>query len=69
MHRINQASINVFATRIAALGPSGRLQIVAEGVETEAQRQFLQDAGCDLFQGYLYAPALGAAAYQAAVLA
>ena len=52
---------------IIHMGRALRLQIVAEGVETEAQRQFLRDAGCDLFQGYLYAPALDAAAFGARV--
>ncbi len=28
--------------------------IVAEGVETEEQRQYLSNKGCDYFQGYLY---------------
>jgi diguanylate cyclase (GGDEF)-like protein len=34
------------------------LRVIAEGVETEPQRQFLQDEGCHEFQGWLYAPAL-----------
>jgi len=52
---------------IIHMGRALRLQIIAEGVETEAQRRFLQEAGCDLFQGYLYAPALDAAAFEARV--
>jgi diguanylate cyclase (GGDEF)-like protein len=40
------------------------MKVIAEGVETEAQRQFLQDAGCDEFQGYLYAPALDSLSFE-----
>lgn len=35
-----------------------KVRAVAEGVEQEAQREFLRAAGCDTFQGWLHAPAL-----------
>lgn len=34
------------------------LHVVAEGVETPAQRDFLRRHGCDVFQGWLYSKAL-----------
>jgi EAL domain-containing protein (putative c-di-GMP-specific phosphodiesterase class I) len=50
---------------IIDIGRALRLEIVAEGVENDAQRRFLQQAGCDLYQGFLYAPALDATAFEA----
>ncbi|GAB3185761.1 putative bifunctional diguanylate cyclase/phosphodiesterase [Hydrogenophaga aquatica] len=41
------------------------LHVVAEGVETPAQRDFLQRHGCDVFQGWLYSKALPADALAA----
>lgn len=46
------------ARAIVALGRSLGMRIVAEGIETKAQAEFLQDIWCDEGQGYLYAPPL-----------
>jgi EAL domain-containing protein (putative c-di-GMP-specific phosphodiesterase class I) len=42
-------------TGITSLGHSLGLRIVAEGVETEAERSCLEALGCDLAQGFLFA--------------
>jgi EAL domain-containing protein (putative c-di-GMP-specific phosphodiesterase class I) len=31
------------------------IQVIAEGVETPAERDMIADLGCDLLQGYLFA--------------
>jgi EAL domain-containing protein (putative c-di-GMP-specific phosphodiesterase class I) len=61
----NDAAI---ARTIVALGTSLGLQVTAEGVETEAQRVFLERNGCHAWQGYLLSPPLAVADYEALVL-
>ncbi len=47
----NDAAI---AEMVLAMARTLKLQVVAEGVETEAQWRFLQTKGCQYFQGYLF---------------
>jgi len=47
----NDAAI---ARTVLALGQSLGFSVVAEGVETAGQREFLLKNGCTLFQGYLF---------------
>jgi EAL domain-containing protein (putative c-di-GMP-specific phosphodiesterase class I) len=39
---------------IIAMGRTLHLDVIAEGVETASQREFLEGIGCDGFQGYLF---------------
>lgn len=43
---------------VISMGHALRIEVVAEGVETLAQKELLQHMGCDQFQGFLCAPGL-----------
>ena len=41
------------ARAVIALGSNLNMEILAEGVETQAQLDFLKEKGCDAYQGYI----------------
>ena len=60
----DQNDYEIVAT-IVALARSLRLNVVAEGVETQAQIEALEAIGCNALQGYAFSRPLSAAAIQA----
>ncbi len=61
----NDAAI---AGAVIQMAASLGLKVVAEGVETRAQRDFLAERGCDFLQGYWYAKPLDGPAFEEFVL-
>ena len=55
-----QANSGAIVSAIVGMCRAMGLDVVAEGVETEAQADFLRGSGCELAQGYLYARPLRA---------
>lgn len=53
------------AAAIIGMAHTLRLQVLAEGVETEEQLAFLREHGCDFYQGFLSSPAITAEAFAA----
>jgi diguanylate cyclase (GGDEF)-like protein/PAS domain S-box-containing protein len=60
----DQDSDRAIVTAVVQMGHALKLDIVAEGVETEVQRAFLAQVGCDQYQGFLCAPGLPAAEFE-----
>jgi len=54
------ASSSSIAEAIISMARSLGLRVVAEGVETRAQLEFLRNHRCDAFQGYLFSKPLTA---------
>jgi diguanylate cyclase (GGDEF)-like protein/PAS domain S-box-containing protein len=52
------------ATAVVRVGQGLGMTVVGEGVETEGQRKVLSELGCDVVQGFLYAPALAPVAFE-----
>lgn len=55
----NSEDGNLIVKGILALTKGLSLETVAEGVETQEQKDFLKENGCDILQGYLYSKPLG----------
>ncbi|HUJ86338.1 MAG TPA: EAL domain-containing protein [Burkholderiales bacterium] len=56
------------AEAIVGMANGLNLRVIAEGVETEPQAEFLRRCGCHEAQGYLYAAPLGAQGFEARYL-
>jgi EAL domain-containing protein (putative c-di-GMP-specific phosphodiesterase class I) len=50
----DDAAVGVIVQATIAMGQALGLEVVAEGVETRAQRDILVQKGCRRFQGYLF---------------
>ena len=50
---------------VIAMGQSMGMEVLAEGVETQQQLDFLRQHGCNAFQGYFYSRPLPAPAFEA----
>jgi diguanylate cyclase (GGDEF)-like protein/PAS domain S-box-containing protein len=55
----------MIATAVIAMGHSLNLRVVAEGVETEGQLDYLRQHDCDEIQGYFFSRPVPASAFEA----
>ena len=53
-HTTKELDDSAIITTIITMAKQLKLKVVAEGVETEAQFNFLNEEGCDFIQGYLF---------------
>jgi diguanylate cyclase (GGDEF)-like protein/PAS domain S-box-containing protein len=60
----HDASALAVATAVIRVGQILKMTVVAEGVETDAQRGVLKELGCDVLQGFLFAAALSPDAFE-----
>ncbi|SNS92797.1 PAS domain S-box-containing protein/diguanylate cyclase (GGDEF) domain-containing protein [Noviherbaspirillum humi] len=69
VQQMHMASHNMAITRaIIGLGHTLGLDVVAEGVEREAEASFLREAGCDELQGFYFGRPMAAADFPAWLL-
>ena len=64
---LTDANSQAIVRTVIAMAQSMGMTVIAEGVETEAQQQFLLSNGCMQFQGYLFSKPLPLASFTAFV--
>ena len=62
-----QHSDALIAQTIIGMARNMGMEVIAEGVETEAQRTFLQQHGCLLYQGYLFGKPMPIAKFEGSI--
>lgn len=59
----------IIARTIIAMAQNMNLQVIAEGVETEEQKMFLEQNGCTMFQGYFFGKPMPIADFEQQLIA
>jgi EAL domain-containing protein (putative c-di-GMP-specific phosphodiesterase class I) len=62
---LDDVGSRAIAQSVISLGKALGLKVIAEGVETEEQREFLTVLGCRAFQGYLFSRPLALKDFEA----
>jgi len=58
-------SDKVIVNTVIAMGHSLGLEVVAEGIETTAQKSYLQNQNCNILQGFLFGRSLDCSSFKA----
>ena len=58
------AAKRVIVESVVKFGAALDIRVVAEGIETEAERAIMQALGCSIGQGYLFAPPMEMARFE-----
>jgi len=61
-------SDKAIVSTIIVMAKSLKLNVIAEGVETEAQRKFLKKNGCTHYQGYLFGKPMPIEQFEASLM-
>lgn len=59
VHQMTDAGEAAVLASMISLCHARGMKVVAEGIDTEKKRRLLEEAGCDLYQGYLVSKPLG----------